>query len=76
MLYESASGYALISVLENDEIGSLFDEVQAGMTDFARFQRIVKMIAFHPFDSAETALENSNTVTEHELAPELAVSIS
>ena len=72
-LFESASGYGLFSVLENEEIGSLLEEVQAGMSDLARFQRIVKMIAFHPFDSAENALENINAITEHEVTDDLKV---
>lgn len=39
----------------------------------AKFQRIVKMVAFHPFDSAENALENINAVTEHEMTADLRV---
>ena len=31
------------------------------------------MIAFHPFDSAENALENINSITEHELTEDLRV---
>eukprot|EP01041_Mallomonas_annulata_P008369 gene8369-17247_t len=71
VLFESASGYALFSVLENEEIANLHEEVQAGQADLARFQRITKMIAFHPFDSAENALENMNAITEHELTDDL-----
>lgn len=72
-LFESASGYGLFSVLESEEIGSLLQEVQASMNDLSRFQRIVKMIAFHPFDSAENALENINAITEHEITDDLKV---
>ncbi len=43
------------------------------MNDLPRFQRIVKMIAFHPFDSAENALENINAITEHEITDDLKV---
>ena len=48
-------------------------QVQAGQTDISRFQRVVKMIAFHPFDSAENALENINAITDHELTNDLRV---
>jgi nucleolar protein 56 len=72
VLFESSAGYGLFSVLENEEIGTLNEEVQAGMTDFARFQRIVKMIAFSPFSTAENALENINAVSEHDVSPELS----
>jgi nucleolar protein 56 len=74
-LFESASGYALFSVLENEEIGSLLEDVQAGMSDLSRFQRIVKMVSFYPFESAENALENINAITEHEVTDDLKVSL-
>ena len=74
-LFESASGYGLFSILESEEIGSLLSEVQASINDLPRFQKIVKMVAFHPFDSAENALENINAITEHELTNDLRVSI-
>ena len=46
-------------------------QVQSGITDLARFQRVVKMTAFHPFDTAENALENINAITEHEMTDDL-----
>ena len=73
LLYESASGYALFSVLEGEEIGALLTEVQSGTSDFARFQRVVKMTGFSPFDTAELALENINAITEHEVTDDLKV---
>jgi len=74
VLFESASGYALFSVLEGEEIGALLNEVQAGVNDFSRFQRVIKMTAFVPFDTAEEALENINAITEHEITDALKVS--
>lgn len=41
------------------------------MSDLSKFQRIVKMTAFHPFDTAENALENINAITEHEVTEDL-----
>jgi nucleolar protein 56 len=73
VLFESASGYGLFSVSEQEEIATLLQEVQSGLMDFARLQRIMKLIAFHPFDSAENALENINSVTEHEMTDDLKV---
>jgi len=64
LLYESASGYALFEVIENEEIGSLLDEVQASVGDLAKFGRLVKLKAFQPFTTAENALENINQVSE------------
>jgi nucleolar protein 56 len=71
VLFESASGYSLFSVLEGEEIAAFVSEVQAGLADFARFQRVVKMVAFSPFDTAEDALENINAITEHEVTDSL-----
>jgi len=51
----------------------IIPKVQAGQTDLSRFQRVVKMIAFHPFESAENALENINAITDHELTDDLRV---
>eukprot|EP01035_Chromulina_nebulosa_P020860 gene20860-27036_t len=71
VLFESASGFALFNVIESDEIGSLLNEVQQGLLDFNRFQRVVKLVTFSPFLSAENALENINAITEHELTSDL-----
>jgi nucleolar protein 56 len=73
VLFESAAGYALFSILESDEISNLVAEVQSGHSDFSKFQRIVKMISFLPFLTAESALENINAISEHELTEELKV---
>jgi nucleolar protein 56 len=73
LLFESSSGFSLFQVLENEEIGNLTVEVQISMMDFSKFQKMVKMIGFHPFDTAENALENMNAITEHELTDELKV---
>jgi nucleolar protein 56 len=73
VLFESAAGYALFSILESDEISNLVAEVQNGHSDFSKFQRIVKMISFLPFLTAESALENINAISEHELTEELKV---
>ncbi len=75
VLFESSSGYALFSVLENEEIGTLLAEVQAGLTEFSRFQRIIKMVGFSPFQTAENALENINAISEHEITDDLRVYI-
>ena len=71
VLFESASGYGLFSVIENEDIGNLLTEVQSSIGDLSRFQRIVKLVAFSPFTTAENALENINAVTEHEMTPDL-----
>ncbi|DBA03454.1 TPA: hypothetical protein N0F65_002862 [Lagenidium giganteum] len=71
VLFESASGYALFDVIENEEIGSLLEEVQQSVTDLAKFGRLVKLKAFQPFTSAENALENINNISEGLLGDDL-----
>lgn len=72
VLYESASGYALFEVVEAEEISALKPEVQAAVTDLARFSNIVKLKAFHPFSSAENALANANDISEGIVTSDLA----
>ncbi|KAM3575209.1 hypothetical protein VYU27_002904 [Nannochloropsis oceanica] len=71
VLHESASGYALFELVQHDDIASLTDEVQASIQDVQRFGRTVKLKAFQPFTSAENALENMNSISEHVLSDDL-----
>ncbi|CAK4675299.1 hypothetical protein LEN26_005094 [Aphanomyces euteiches] len=64
VLFESASGYALFEVVESEQIGVLLDQVQKGVQDLAKFGAAVKLKAFSPFASAESALENINSISE------------
>jgi len=64
VLFESASGYALLEVVEGGDAASLKADVQAAVTDLARFSKMVKLKAFSPFTSAENALTNINDVSE------------
>ncbi|OQR98733.1 nucleolar protein Nop56 [Thraustotheca clavata] len=64
VLFESASGYALFEVVEAEQIGQLLDQVQKGVQDLAKFGAAVKLKAFTPFVSAESALENINSISE------------
>jgi nucleolar protein 56 len=76
ILFESSSGYALFSVTEQEDISSLSYEQQSALTDFSRLQKTMQLVAFHPFESAENALENINAITEHEMTDDLRVSLS
>jgi nucleolar protein 56 len=71
VLFESASGYAIFEVVENEEIGGLLAEVQAAVADVSSFGRVVKLKAFQPFTSAENALENINNISEGLLGDDL-----
>ena len=64
VLFESASGYALLEAVEGGDLAALKAEVQAAVTDLARFSKMVKLKAFQPFSTAENALTNINDVSE------------
>ena len=68
VLFESASGYCLVEVVEYEEIASLKEEVQASVQDLKKFSRMVKLKAFQPFANAEEALENALAVAEGSLS--------
>lgn len=71
VLFEAASGYALMEVVEFEEIGSSTEQMQQTVADLARFSRLVKLKAFYPFGSAEEALGNINAISEHMVPEEL-----
>jgi len=60
LLYESASGYALLERTAAEEITPKAEDV----LDLKKFSAIVKLKAFLPFESAESALENQNAISE------------
>jgi len=64
VLYESASGYALLEQTESDEIGQFLEEMQSAMADLSRLSKVVKLKAFIPFQSAQEALEGINDISE------------
>jgi len=64
ILFEHAAGYAVFRVREFEEIGMLLPQVEASVTDLARFNSVVKLAGFYPFKTAVAALENINAVSE------------
>ncbi|QRW06526.1 small nuclear ribonucleoprotein [Ceratobasidium sp. AG-Ba] len=64
VLFESASGYALFSVKQQEQIGAKTKEVQDSIQDLHKFGKMVELKSFMPFKSAAHALENINDVSE------------
>lgn len=64
VLFEHAAGYALFNVREFEEIGSFLAQVEASVTELARFNSVIKLVGFSPFKTAANALENINSVSE------------
>jgi len=71
VLFESASGFAVLEVKEFDEISQAAEKVQEAVSDMARFGKICKLTAFKPFASAADALVQINAISESTLTPEL-----
>jgi nucleolar protein 56 len=70
-LLESAAGYSLFEVVAMDEIAALLEDSAATITDLKRFGRAVKLKSFLGFESAASALENANAVSEHAMTDTL-----
>ncbi|KAM9028639.1 nucleolar protein 56 [Ara ararauna] len=64
VLFEHAAGYALFAVREVEEIGALLPQVEESAQSLGAFLNVVKLAAFAPFKSAQSALENMNAVSE------------
>ncbi|XP_018615463.1 nucleolar protein 56 [Scleropages formosus] len=64
VLFEHAAGYALFAVKEVEEIGMLLPQVEESVLNLGKFSTVVKLAAFFPFKSAQSALENMNAISE------------
>ncbi|KAL7222026.1 hypothetical protein ACSBR1_023863 [Camellia fascicularis] len=71
LLYESASGYALFLGHGIDEICQNTEAVRNSVTDLNRFGKVVKLVAFTPFESALDALNQCNAISEGHMTHEL-----
>uniref|UniRef100_A0A8C5Q170 Nucleolar protein 56 n=1 Tax=Leptobrachium leishanense TaxID=445787 RepID=A0A8C5Q170_9ANUR len=70
-LFEHAAGYALFAVKEVEEIGMLLPQVEESLLNIGKFSSMVKLAAFSPFKSAQSALENINAISEGVLHEDL-----
>ena len=64
LLFESASGYALLQQLEFEEVGEDEESVQQAILDPKLFSKMVKLKAFLAFETAEEALEEMNSIAD------------
>lgn len=73
VLYEHAAGYALFRVSQFEEVALFLPQVEASVTDLARFGQLVKLSGFSPFKTAVAALENVNAISEGIVPQDLAL---
>ncbi|OVA15409.1 Nop domain [Macleaya cordata] len=71
LLFEAASGYSLFLAHGIDEIGQNTEAVRTSVVDLNRFGKVVKIVAFSPFQSALDALNQCNAVSEGLMTEEL-----
>ena len=64
VLFEHATGYALLRVKEFEEIGLLQAQVEQSVVDITRFSSVIKLVAFAAFRSGPNALDNINSISE------------
>lgn len=64
LLFESSSGYALFQREESEEIAEQTPQFQESLQNYGKFSKLLKLVSFNPFSSAENALENINDVSE------------
>jgi nucleolar protein 56 len=64
LLFESASGYALLQQLEFEEVGEDEESVHQAILDPKLFSKMVKLKAFLAFETAEEALEEMNSIAD------------
>jgi len=62
ILFESAQGYFLFVKEDYDETGGSLSKVQKAVQSLERFAKTTKLVASHPFKTAEEALENIKAI--------------
>lgn len=72
LLFEIASGYCLFEVSDFDEISGKQSSLQKAINSLERFSKMVKLVAYQPFKTAEEALENINAITANKVTKTLA----
>ena len=63
ILFESASGYCLFEREDYDSVAGQLKSIQKAIPNLERFAKMVKFVAFQPFQTAEEALENITAVS-------------
>lgn len=71
ILFEHATGYSLFRVNEYEEIGSFLPQVAKASLNATLFQSLVSFVAFQPFKSAQTTLDNAMALIDGQLPEDL-----
>ncbi|XP_066488142.1 nucleolar protein 56 [Tiliqua scincoides] len=71
VLFEHAAGYALFALRQVEEVGLLLPQVEESVLNLGKFLSVVRLLAFAPFRSAQSALDNAHAVSEGVLHEDL-----
>lgn len=71
VLFESAAGYLLCTIVNWEEIGQVTESVIEVCADPMRFGQVAQFSAFFPFQTAEMALENMKEIQNGNATEEL-----
>ena len=71
LLFETASGYCLFEKEEFDEVSGQLSKIQKAIPSLEKFSKMVKLVAYQPFQTAEEALENVNCVAQNKISEAL-----
>jgi nucleolar protein 56 len=64
ILFETASGYCLFEKEEFDEVSGQLSKIQKAIPSLERFSKMVKLVAYQPFQTAEEALDNIVAISQ------------
>jgi len=71
VLFEHATGLALIRVDAQEEVGSVLPQVEKSFLDFSLFNTMVKLVAFDPFGDQIEALTTMTSLGDGEINEKL-----
>lgn len=66
-MFENATGYALFEKSDFDELGGQLKQIQKALGNLERFSKMVKLVAYQPFTTAEEALENITDIAQYKV---------
>ena len=67
ILFETAAGYCLFEKTDFDEAHSQLASIQKAIASLERFSKMVKLVAYQPFQTAEEALENIQDISQNKV---------
>jgi nucleolar protein 56 len=71
ILFESAAGYGLFEREEMEEIAVEMPKLQSALDSMEHFSKLIKLLAFQPFQTSDKALENMKAIADSHATEDL-----